>query len=163
MLTLGQAAKETGLSKTAISRAVKNGRLSAQKNEQGEYQIDPAELFRVYPVTVNVDSNVERDATPSDNRGLQGQVELLREIIGRIENERDDLRRRLDNAETAREREAEEREKNAAEIRRLTLALTYDRKPEAAQTETKPSTFGIGWLLVLAFAAAFGVFWYYRF
>jgi hypothetical protein len=35
MLTLGQVAKETGLSKTAISKAVKNGRLSAQKNEQG--------------------------------------------------------------------------------------------------------------------------------
>jgi len=51
MLTLGQAAKETGLSKPSISKAIKTGRLSAVKTENGEYQIDPVELFRVYPVT----------------------------------------------------------------------------------------------------------------
>ena len=46
MLTLGQAAKETGLSKPSISKAIKTGRLSAVKTENGEYQIDPVELFR---------------------------------------------------------------------------------------------------------------------
>lgn len=48
-LTLGQAAKEVGKSKTALSNAIKNGRLSAGKSEGGSYEIDPAELFRVYP------------------------------------------------------------------------------------------------------------------
>lgn len=99
MLTLGQAAKETGLSKTAISRAIKNGRLSATRGEQGEYQIDPAELFRVYPVTGGVDSEVERQATPSDNSGLLGQIDALRELLAQIKEERNDLRRRLDSAD----------------------------------------------------------------
>jgi excisionase family DNA binding protein len=48
MLTLGQAAKETGVSKPTLSKAIKNGRLSAYKNDKGEFCIDPSELFRVY-------------------------------------------------------------------------------------------------------------------
>ena len=49
-LTLGQAAKEVGVSKASISQAIKTGRLSGgNKTSAGAYQIDPAELFRVYP------------------------------------------------------------------------------------------------------------------
>ncbi len=48
-LTLGQAAKEAGISKPSLSAAIKKGRLSASKNDSGVYEIDPAELFRVYP------------------------------------------------------------------------------------------------------------------
>ena len=47
-LSLGQAAKETGLDKSTISRAIKSGKLSATRKENGDYAIDPAELFRVF-------------------------------------------------------------------------------------------------------------------
>lgn len=46
--SLGEAAKEVGKSKTTLTRAIKSGRLSAHRREDGSYQIDPAELFRVY-------------------------------------------------------------------------------------------------------------------
>jgi len=138
MLTLGQAAKETGLSKTAIARAIKSGRLSAVKAETGEYQIDPAELFRVYPVTGDADRNVEQQATPKDSKGLRGQADIWLELLRQVENERDDLRRRLDNSEAAREREAEEREKAAAELRRLTLLITHQSQPPSAEGEAVP-------------------------
>jgi excisionase family DNA binding protein len=49
MLTLGQAARLTKLGKTTLARAIKAGRLSATRNDSGTYQIDPAELSRVYP------------------------------------------------------------------------------------------------------------------
>ena len=49
MLSLGQAAKLTGLGKTTLTRAIRAGRLSAQRNLDGSYAIDPAELSRVYP------------------------------------------------------------------------------------------------------------------
>lgn len=58
-LTLGTASKETGKAKSTILRAIREGRLSyAEKNQKG-YQIDPAELFRVFPRNVpeNVPSN----------------------------------------------------------------------------------------------------------
>jgi excisionase family DNA binding protein len=50
-LTLGQAAKVTGLGKTTLTRAIKRGHLSATRREDGSYAIDPSELSRVYKVT----------------------------------------------------------------------------------------------------------------
>ena len=48
-LSLREAAKEAGTSKSTILRAVKAGRLSATRTDDGGYNIEPAELFRVYP------------------------------------------------------------------------------------------------------------------
>lgn len=141
MLTLGQAAKETGKSKTAIANAIKEGRLSATRLEGGQYQIDPAELFRVYQ---SIDRQSERKGvqseTPVDEAGLQRETELLRELVAQVKNERDDLRRRLDNSEAARQKEAEAREQAAAELRRLTLIITHQQepKPEAAPVPPTP-------------------------
>lgn len=144
MLTLGQAAKETGKTKTAIANAIKEGRLSATRLESGQYQIDPAELFRVYPpIDQKVASKGLRYETQEEIGGLQRETELLRELVEQIKGERDDLRRRLDNAEAERQREAEAREQAAAELRRLTLMLTdqsqHEPKPEAVPaTHTQP-------------------------
>ncbi len=49
MISLSEAAGVAGVSKSTLLRAIKSGRLSAAKNELGSFQIDPAELFRVYP------------------------------------------------------------------------------------------------------------------
>jgi len=51
MYTLGQAAKATGKAKVTLARAIKSGRISANRSEDGSYSIDPAELARVYPLT----------------------------------------------------------------------------------------------------------------
>lgn len=47
VFTLGQAAAELGISKSTIHAALKRGTLSAPKVD-GKYQIQAAELFRVY-------------------------------------------------------------------------------------------------------------------
>jgi len=43
------AAAAVGRNKTAILRAIKAGKISVAKDENGEWQIDPAELHRIYP------------------------------------------------------------------------------------------------------------------
>ena len=48
-LTLEQAAQETGESKRAISQAIKTEKLPAKKSKKGQWQIDPAALFQVFP------------------------------------------------------------------------------------------------------------------
>lgn len=45
-LTMGQAAKHLDCSKATLSRAIKEGRLSAERKEDGSFSIDPAELQR---------------------------------------------------------------------------------------------------------------------
>lgn len=84
--TLGDAAKATGKSKATISKAIKIGRISAVKDETGAFQIDPAELHRVYPPTVSS----EQKETPRETPDEQEKSGLIRELQARLEaaNER---------------------------------------------------------------------------
>lgn len=69
-LSLNQAAKEAGKSKSVIHDKIKSGILSASKGDKGSYQIDPAELFRVFPKNEeNAVPNIEKEQnrTPEKN------------------------------------------------------------------------------------------------
>jgi hypothetical protein len=56
-LSLGQAAKEAGVAKSTISKALASGKLSYREKNSDGYKIDPAELFRVYPKTAKTDAD----------------------------------------------------------------------------------------------------------
>jgi vacuolar-type H+-ATPase subunit E/Vma4 len=79
--TLGEAAKATSKSKATISKAIKNGRISAQKDETGTFHIDPSELHRVYPPTVSI----ERIETPVNTTEKSGTDGTIRELQARLE------------------------------------------------------------------------------
>jgi hypothetical protein len=49
-LTPAEAGKLVGKSKGAIIKAIHDGRLSAEREVNGSFTIQPVELFRVYPV-----------------------------------------------------------------------------------------------------------------
>src|SRR4051795_4206854 len=67
--SLKQAADATGRTKPTILRAIQTGKISARKGVMGEWEIDPAELHRVYPpVAAGVTRTVTPDAESS--RGL---------------------------------------------------------------------------------------------
>ena len=100
MYSLKQAADAVGRGKPAILKAIKSGRISAKKDDNGQWQIDPAELHRVYPaITAGNDSGTipgERQESPQ-NSGI-GSVEMLRErlaekdtLIADLRGERDRL------------------------------------------------------------------------
>src|SRR5262245_34362220 len=113
MHTIGTAAKATGKAKSVISRAIKEGKISATKNEHGAYSIDPAELHPVYPPVSesNGSSNGQENDTqphvsPIGTGGLEAELQHLREQLSALALERDrergqlseqieDLRRRL--------------------------------------------------------------------
>jgi hypothetical protein len=135
MYTIGQAAKATGKSKSTISTSIKKGTISAVKNEDGSYSIDPAELHRVFPTASNENGSTEQqsnDSEPSNlafqNGYLQGEVKLLREQLADKDSVIDDLRQRLDAEAEARRIEGEER-------RKLTAILTDQRGRPAAEPE----------------------------
>jgi hypothetical protein len=99
--SLGQAAKETGLDKSTISRAIKSGRLSAQRKDGGGYEIDPAELFRVFPPASKeqTDTPLPTDAATDallENRELRIKLEAVEARLRDKNEEVHDLRRRLD-------------------------------------------------------------------
>jgi excisionase family DNA binding protein len=85
--TLGEAAKATGMSKATISKAIKNGRISAAKDETGTFRIDPSELHRVYPPTVSSEQEETPKTTPTKAdidgtiRELQARLEAAQERL----------------------------------------------------------------------------------
>jgi hypothetical protein len=93
--TLGQAAKATGKTKTTIAKAIAKGRISAQKDDIGQYVIDPSELHRVYPLTVENNDKVD-DSRPSGDHillleiaTLKAKLEAMDKLNRQIEAERD--------------------------------------------------------------------------
>ncbi|MDD5215386.1 MAG: hypothetical protein PHQ03_07620 [Methylococcales bacterium] len=119
-LTLTQASQTCKKAKATLLDAIKSGRLSAKKNDKDVWEIDPAELHRVYPYQLE-------NATKNANLPHE-KPKPTPELIEVLEKERarereqmqatiDDLRKRLDE-------EAEER-------RKLTKLLAH-------QTEQPP-------------------------
>ena len=79
--TLGEAAKATGKSKATISKAIKSGRISAQKGETGIFRIDPSELHRVYPINVEK----KQGETQQEDKVNSEETGLIRELQARLE------------------------------------------------------------------------------
>ena len=128
--TLGEAAKAAGVSKPSISKALQNGRLSAEKKGDGSYCIHAAELFRVYPPNRQPEARIGGGETPNANSSLSTEVNQLHERLAEGGRERqqlteqiEDLRRRLDRSEQER------REKD----QRLTALLTDQREKPAPE------------------------------
>ncbi len=116
--TLNQAAKETKRAKSTILNAIKVGRLSAPKDDLGNYKIDAAELFRVYPLepsntfnwgrkTAIEHKNVHR-RTPVEAALLLQKMEFLEHRVSNLEKENDYVKNRLEQSEKER-REAQEK------------------------------------------------------
>lgn len=126
--SLKQAAEATRKSKPTILRAIQSGKISAKKDDNGEWQIDPAELHRVYPVASNDDTRTDAqqdNETVNETALLRREIEIRDERLASMAEERErerrqveetisDLRRRLD-------AEGEER-------RKLTALLTDQRQ-----------------------------------
>lgn len=128
-----QAAKVVGKSIPTITRAIKNGKISAVKLESGGFEIDPSELHRIWPAVVDVTrlpGNALGHEKPDETSVLQREVDALRKQMEGLEGEREreraymsdtieDLRKRLDAESTER--------------RSLTAQLT-DQRVKALET-----------------------------
>lgn len=94
-LSLREAAREAGKSKSTILRAVQAGRLSATRTDDGGWSIDPSELFRVYPRNGAGNGPVGQGAPvvgPDATAVVDVQVAVLRELIERLDAQVVDLR-----------------------------------------------------------------------
>lgn len=94
-LSLNKAAKEASVAKSTLLDALNSGRMSAGKNEKGHWQIDPSELFRVFPKTGSTEQR-KPNPTPSDglqktteNGALEVEVKMLREMLEEARADRD--------------------------------------------------------------------------
>ena len=102
LVSLGQAAKLAGLGKTTLARAIKAGRLSATRRDDGGYQIDVSELERVYPLRAPADATSAMDTArgtvvhlatgDATGSALAGEIEALRATGALMREQIADLR-----------------------------------------------------------------------
>lgn len=92
MLTAREAGERVGKTRQAIIKAIRKGTLSAAKDDSGEWRIDPAELFRVYPPVSQVDDTHPATESVNDTAGLRREIEVLRERLAEKDEQIDDLR-----------------------------------------------------------------------
>jgi hypothetical protein len=85
-ISLKEASERVGVTRQTLMKAIKTGRISAEKANDGGWRVEPVELFRVWPPVKEVQQPIHADLTGSDtnplqdeNRRLQAQVEELRE------------------------------------------------------------------------------------
>lgn len=94
-----KAAEAVGKSVPTITRAIKRGDLSATKLEGGGYEIDAAELHRVWP-PVTGDGSATPDKlgreTPNETALLQVKLEAKDELLERMKAELADMKEQRD-------------------------------------------------------------------
>jgi excisionase family DNA binding protein len=134
-LTLGEAARLTGLGKTTLARAIKAGRLSATRTEAGSYQIDPAELARVYPFPAPTEATgatgaatgpLVHHATPEATSAPPGATGVLEAQVAGLREIGELLRRQLEDVREDRDRWRSQAE---AAQRLITSQAGGDRRP----------------------------------
>lgn len=126
-LTLGQAAEMCGWSKGAISKAIKSGKLSVHEKTKAGFQLDPAEVLRVFPKKTETVHNEQSETLDkhSVNSAVSAEVNALRQQIATAELERTREREQLtDRIDSLQKMLADEK----SERRQLTALLSDQRE-----------------------------------
>src|SRR4051812_26903550 len=125
--SLKQAADATGRTKPTLLRAIQTGKISAKKTEMGTWEIDPAELHRVYPpVAQGVTSTVtSAEEVTVELLLLRQELTTKEGHLTALQEERERERRQLTERITElREQLAQSESERREKDRQLTALLT---------------------------------------
>jgi hypothetical protein len=116
------AAVSTGVHRTTLLRAIKAGKISAERDEQGAWVIQPAELHRVFAPLPQVPAAAE----PVHAHHPEMEIALLRTMLEEMRTTITDLRRREDDLKADRDHW---REAHSATQRLLPAPKLEDAQP----------------------------------
>jgi len=125
-MTLAEAATAVGMTKQGLLKAIKDGRLSGEKDAHGVWKVDSSELFRVYQPTTG-------NAATAGNECEVGYPSVA-ELMARLEAAAD-VRRILENRIARAERDLDAAN---ARVDQLLLALPAGLAQHQHQAEAPP-------------------------
>lgn len=179
-LSANEAAEAVGISKDGIIKAIKKGRISATKDDKGQWSIEPSELFRVYTAVESVHSgkiqpilsqSIEKSTpiTPIESNYLEEKMQHLHE---QLEYERKERQRERERAEEREDKAQQQIDKLTETISRQTLLLEHhqtkestkvtekaieEQKPIAASEGSQSSSNTLLWAFIAVLACILGV------
>jgi len=104
-LNTNEAAELSGFSARHIQRLIKTGKLSAERVAGGNYTINKAEFYRVFPLTHMADATRQHtpngdDASRQLRQDLEIQVKHLQEMLSEKKKQNDFLTSQIETAAT---------------------------------------------------------------
>ena len=134
-LSPADAGKHVGLTKQSVMKAIRSGRLSATRDAKGEWQIEPVELFRVWPA-------VNQDTGKVAPEVYAGNHPVADDIVAILKAQLDDIRADRDHWREAAEHQMAVADQERAERVALSerLLLTDQRPAPERVPETRAST-----------------------
>ena len=96
--TLSQAAKVVGKSKSVLHHAVKSGKLPAKKSKNGVFEIEPNDLYQLFPQKKDADSDhlLLEQKILSLEQQLERERTLNGDLLKRLEDEKHERSKLLD-------------------------------------------------------------------
>jgi hypothetical protein len=128
--TITQAAVVVGKGRSTVHRAVKDGRLSAQRGDDGTYYVDASELARVFHMTSH--DQPKRDAVTDRDIPSETEVAVLRKEV-------EMLTALLDREREVTAEQAERLRQEQEERRNLQRQLAAPVQPIPEATEETPA------------------------
>ncbi|NRA88223.1 MAG: hypothetical protein HRU28_12720 [Rhizobiales bacterium] len=114
-ISASKASKLVGKSIPTITRAIKSGKLSAEKRDGGGWLIDESELARVYDfitITSNVTQEILGDESLQEISMLKAKLEAKDEIMVMKDEMFQDAKYRIEDLERQRDKWQEEATSN---------------------------------------------------
>ena len=121
-LSANKAAEAAHVAKTTLLDALKSGELSATKNSKGHWEIDPAELFRVFPKE-SPDQTEKPNPTP-DKNGIEAII---------LQVKLDVLQERFEEAQTRIQNLQKEKEAMRTDYRQSLAVLNAPTPQKVAE------------------------------
>jgi hypothetical protein len=99
---LASAAAATGVAKSSVLRAIKAGRISATRDDNGRWHVEPVELFKIFPPLPPTQPTTHQHGAPDRvTQLLEDQVAELRIMLANMRQREADLQRDRDHWRTA--------------------------------------------------------------
>lgn len=142
-ITLKEASVQVGVTRQTLMKAIKNGRVSGEKSANGEWRIEPVELFRVWPAAKGVQPPLHVPLTAIDTPGAPSAnwevVALLKEQIGLLQSQLDDVRADREDIRADRNHWRQIAERGLLTDQRSPLQQEPEVLPEAPEAPETPA------------------------
>lgn len=140
--SMTKAANFAGVNRSTIQRQIKAGKLSAERDDNKQWRIDPAELSRVYPdagkkESVANDDAKQRQPNAPQHSATPESTEIIATLRTMVETLERNNRREVEHLNETIEDLRDRLDKEAAHSRALTAMLTDQREQKEETPEQK--------------------------
>ena len=140
-LSAKEAAEQVGMTKQAVINAIKDGRISGEKDNKGRWIIEPCELFRVFEPVKELDT-LDGQETLQNGRAFTPEIDPnlpIENIKLRLELEA--AQKEIERLEQHGQELKEERNEWRTQAQRLALPKAGDVEKSTQKPAERPKRF----------------------